>query len=228
MVWWRRLRERVEPAAVRERVTDVNDGILAVAGFSEGLVGSGLATESVFGIIAVSALAGSVAVAAARLGEAIADREVQLDLVAEEQRQLALSPEEEVEELAEHFRAKGVSPATARQVAEELSAADALSAQLENEYGIRELTPALQPWLEALGSGLSFLIGAGVPLAVAWLYPGSWLEEFTLLAVLVSLVITALVLARLGQTRIWRTLARSVLIGLGSLGTSYLVAALIF
>jgi VIT1/CCC1 family predicted Fe2+/Mn2+ transporter len=67
-----------------------------------------------------------------------------------------------------------------------------------------------------------------VPLAVAWLYPGSWLEEFTLIAVLVSLALTALVLARLGQTRIWRTLARSVLIGLGSLGASYLVAALIF
>jgi VIT1/CCC1 family predicted Fe2+/Mn2+ transporter len=199
-----------------------------VAGFSEGLVGSGLVTERIFGIIAVSAIAGGVAVAAARLGEAVADREVQLDLVAQEQRLLALSPDEEVEELAEHFRAKGVSPATARQVAEELSAADVLQAQLENEYGIRELTSAWQPWLEALWSGLSFLLGALVPLAVAWLYPGSWLEEFTLIAVLVSLALTALVLARLGQTRIWRTLARSVLIGLGSLGASYLVAALIF
>jgi VIT1/CCC1 family predicted Fe2+/Mn2+ transporter len=205
MGWWRRLRERIDPAGVRERVTDVNDGILAVAGFSEGLVGSGLVTERIFGIIAVSAIAGGVAVAAARLGEAVADREVQLDLVAQEQRLLALSP-----------------------VAEELSAADVLQAQLENEYGIRELTSAWQPWLEALWSGLSFLLGALVPLAVAWLYPGSWLEEFTLIAVLVSLALTALVLARLGQTRIWRTLARSVLIGLGSLGASYLVAALIF
>ena len=39
---------------------------------------------------------------------------------------------------------------------------------------------------------------------------------------------TSLVLARLGQTRILNTLLRSLLIGLASLGASYVLASLLF
>ena len=49
-----------DAADVREHITDANDGILAVAGFSEGLVGAGLASTEVFGIIGISAIAGAV------------------------------------------------------------------------------------------------------------------------------------------------------------------------
>ena len=48
-----------------------------------------------------------------------------------------------------------------------------------------------------------------------------------LIAVMVSLTATGLVLARLGHSRVWATLLRSVLIGLTSLGLSYLVGSMI-
>lgn len=217
----------VDPAVARQRITDVNDGILAVAGFAEGLIGSGLATRDVFGIIAISAVAGAVSVAGARLAEVSATREAEQELVAEERRLLALSPEEEIAELVEHYRSKGVTPETARQVALELSSADALSAHLETEYGIRELTQPGQPAREAAWSGLSFLLGAGLPVLIARFYPGEWLDEFILAAVVLSLAVTAVALARLGHTRILRTLLRSLAIGLTSLGASYLVGRML-
>lgn len=218
---------KVDPAAARQRITDVNDGTLAVAGFAEGLIGSGMATLEVFGIIAISAVAGAVSVAGARLAEVSATREAEQELIAEERRLLALSPEEEIAELAEHYEAKGVSPETARQVALELSSADALSAQLETEYGILEPTQPGQSVREAAWSGLSFLLGATLPVLIARFYPGERLDEFILVAVLVSLGITAVALARLGHTRIFRTLLRSVVIGLTSLGASYLVGRML-
>jgi VIT1/CCC1 family predicted Fe2+/Mn2+ transporter len=218
---------RLDPARVREHIVDVNDGILATAGFAEGLVGGGLAASQVYAIIAVSAVAGAVGVGGARYGELAAQREAELELAAEERRLLALSPEDERRELVDHYRGKGLSQTTAELVADELSAADALSAQLEAEYGIRQLTQPAQPWLAALRSGLGFLLGAAVPVLVSLLLPGVWLDEFILIAVVVSLTATGLALARLGHSRVWATLLRSVLIGLASLGLSYLVGSLV-
>lgn len=217
-----------DAADVREHITDANDGILAVAGFSEGLVGAGLASTEVFGIIGISAIAGAVSVAGAKLGEVAAHRDAEQRLVEQERRLLELTPDEEIAELAEYYEAKGVSAVTARAVAEELSTADALSAQLEVEYGIRELTQPGQASREAVWSGVAFLLGAGIPVAMAFLFPGDWLDEFTLLAVVIALATSGLVLAKLGGTRVWRSLLRSVLIGLASLGASYLVGSWLF
>lgn len=214
---------RITPERVRGHIGDVNDGILATAGFAEGLLGAGMPTGQVYSIIVISAVAGMVGVGGARYGEESANREAQLALVAEEQRLLALSPWEERAELVEHYLDKGLSPETAERVADELNAADALSAQLETEYGIRELTTRWEPWTAALWSGCGFLLGALVPVLVALLIPGPWLDEFILLAVVVSLLVTGWALSRLGHTRVLATLLRSVLIGLASLGASHLV-----
>ena len=219
---------RFDAASARERVTDVNDGVLSLAGLSEGLSVAHAQPATILLVIVVSTVAGAIAVASAKLGEGLADREAQLKVVEEERRLLNLSPEEEIEELAQSFEAKGVSPETARKVAEELSAADALSAQLEMEYGIRELTSASEASLEATLSGVAFLLGALGPVVIAYLTPGQFLEEYTVIAALIWLSATSLILARLGQTRIMSTVLRSLLIGLTSLAASFVLASLLF
>ena len=224
----RRWLDRFDAAAARERVTDVNDGVLALAGLSEGLSAAHAQPATVLLVIVVSAIAGAIAVASAKLGEGLAEREVQQRLVAEERRALNLSPAEEVAELAQLFEAKGVSPETARQVAEELSSADALSAQLEMEFGILELASTSGASWNAFWSGVAFLLGAVGPVVIAYLFPGQWLAESTLAAALIWLSATSLVLARLGQTRVLYTLLRSLLIGVASLGASYVLASLLF
>ena len=77
----------------------------------------------------------------------------------------------------------------------------------------------------ALGAGVAFLIGATVPILISVITPVTWRDECTILAVAVALEFTSIILARLGHTRIWQTLLRSVFIGLAALGSSYLVGA---
>lgn len=217
----------IDPARVRAHVADVNDGIIAVAAMSEGLAGAGAPPATIWSIVILTALAGATSVAGVRFGEVSADREVELSLIEEEKRLLALSPEEEIAELAAFYEAKGLNPTLARQVAEELSARDALSAQLDAEYGLREFTAATTPWRDGLLAGLAFLAGAAVPVAIAWAVPGPWLWESTLLAAVTSLTVTSIVLARLGHTQVWRTILRSLLVGAASLGLTALAGALV-
>ncbi|WP_245650127.1 VIT1/CCC1 transporter family protein [Millisia brevis] len=217
--WWR----RTEPAAIRERITDINDGIIAVAGMGLGLAGAEVAAATSYAVIAISATAGALSVAGTKLGESFADREAQQATVAEERRLLALTPDEERAELVAWFEAKGVSTDTARQVAKELSATDALSTQLEIEYGIRDLTTRRDAWSDGLWSGLAFLLGALLPVLVAIVTPLPWRTEWTVAVASASLVATSVVLARRGKSRIWLTILRSVAVGLGTLAASYLL-----
>lgn len=216
-----------DPARVRAHVADVNDGIIAVAAMSEGLAGAGAAPATVYGVIVLTALAGAISLAGVKFGEVSADREVELGLIEKEKRRLALSPEEEIAELAGHYEAKGLSPALARQVAEELSAVDALSAQIDAEYGIREVMPPGTPWRAGLRAGGAFLLGGTLPVAMAYFFPGPWLWEYTLVAALASLTLTSIILARLGQTRVWRTILRSLTVGAASLALTALLASLV-
>ena len=62
---------------------------------------------------------------------------------------------------------------------------------------------------------------------IAITVPRVWVEEYILLGVLLSLSVTAVVLSRLGGTRVWTSILRSVSIGLGAMGASLLVGALI-
>src|SRR6185437_15990251 len=95
------------------------------------------------------------------------------------------------------YEAKGLKPATARIVAEELTAHDAFAAHAEVELGIDpdELT---NPWHAALSSALSFTVGALLPLLAILLPPTTWRIPVTVVAVLLALMITGAVSAGLG------------------------------
>lgn len=213
-------------ADVRARVADVNDGVLGVAGLAEGL-SLVLDTHSLPAIVTVAAFAGAVSIGGATYSEVAAELEVQQDLIRAEQRLLEMSPAEELAELTQHFEDKGVSPETARRVAEELSAADALTAQLETEYGISEVLTVAEPFKEGIGSAVSFLFGAMVTVLIALLVPSVWVEEYIVVGAAISLTVTAIVLSRLSGTRIWSTILRSLFIGLAAMGTSLLVGSLL-
>ena len=213
------------PETVRSRVADVNDGVLAVAGVVEGLAVAGAAQLPV--IVSIAAVAGMVSVGGTRFAEETAELEVQRDLIAEEQRLLELNPEEEIAELREHFMSKGVSEVTADAVARELDAADALSAQLETEYGITDLMEPARPWKEGLGSGLFFLLGAMIPVILVRTVPREWVEEYMIFGVALSLALSSAVLARLGHTHILATILRSLFIGMAALGAATITGLLL-
>ena len=224
--WRERIAERIDPARVRDRVENVNDGILSIAGFSQGLAGGGELQNLWSPVIVLAAFAGALAVASVVLGASWADWDAEQLVAAEEQRQSALEPEEQIVELAAYYEGRGVSPSTARKVAEELNAADSIGAQLYIE-GFAERTTIGAALAPAFWAGLSFLTGASVPILISVVTPGSWRDEYTILAVAVALAATSVLLAKLGHTRIWQTVLRSILIGLAALGSSHVVGSLL-
>src|ERR1700739_2782436 len=100
------------------------------------------------------------------LGEYISvssQRDSERVLLAKESRELQRMPGTELTELTAIYEAKGLSPQTAAQVAEELTAHDALAAHVEAELNI-DPEDLANPWQAARASAASFISGAVLPL----------------------------------------------------------------
>jgi VIT1/CCC1 family predicted Fe2+/Mn2+ transporter len=113
---------------------------------------------------------------------------------------------------------KGLSEATARQVAVELTEHDAFHAHLDAELGIDPHDLA-DPRQAAAASALAFTVGALLPLVAVLLPPEAWRVPVCVVAVLAALAITGVVSARLGGAHPRRAVLR-VLIG-GALGLAF-------
>src|SRR5262245_37259202 len=194
-VW--RDRERL-----RDLVVDANDGIVAIAGVVEGVLGAGLGNRAAATAVLMASIAGGIAIGGSRYTEASAERDARDALLDEEQRQLRHSPAQELDELAAFYEAKGLEPDLARVVAVRLSAADALAAHAEEEHGIELDDPELPPLLFAFASGLVFALGALVVVVTAVLTPSEWRVPSTFVGVTIALGVASAVVARRGEGRV--------------------------
>jgi VIT1/CCC1 family predicted Fe2+/Mn2+ transporter len=204
-------------ATVRSLVVDANDGIIATAGIVEGFAGAG-ATRSTILIAAFSAMvAGGIALAGAKYAEEAADRDAQLALIEEERQQLARAPEEEIAELVALYEAKGLSPHLAREVATELTAGDPLAAHIDAEHGLSLVAGPPAPLVSAVAGGLAFAVGSGIPLLTVVLAPDTWRIAVTFVAVIASLAVTSVIVAKADRTQVAPTLVRTVLVGVAAM-----------
>lgn len=217
-----------DAASLRSWTVDANDGIIATAGVLEGFAGAGATDATLLTAAIVATVAGGLSLGGAKWSEEAAERDAQLRVAQEEAEQLALSPDEEMLELAEYYERKGVSADLARRVAEQLTVADALGAQLEAEHGIRSVMSRGAPVWAGVTASIAFVLGALVPLVITAQVPGKLEAWAVLLAVVVSLILTSIVSARSGHTGVLRTMARSLTVGVGTLAASYLAGLLIF
>ena len=186
-------------AELRERIPDMNDGILATAGVIEGFLAAGAATDALLAASIAATIAGASSLGGVKFNEAAAERDAELVLVAEETRDLARSPATELAEIAAYYEQRGVAPA--------------LAAQLEVAHGIRDRTPASAPYRAAIGGAAAFMLGGALPVAIVLLTPPALRATATILAVLASLALTALIAARLGRASMWRTILRALAVG---------------
>lgn len=210
---------------LRAGVLGANDGIVSVAGLVVGVAGATAERGAIFTAGIAGLVAGAVSMA---LGEYISvstQRDTELALLAKERRELREDPADELAELTAIYQAKGLSPRTARSVAEELTAHDALAAHLEAELHMdpEELT---SPWHAAGASALSFVAGAVLPLLAIMLSPAGWRVPVTVLVVLVALALTGAVSARLGTANVRRAVTRVVVGGGLGLAVTYVIGHL--
>lgn len=225
---WARFRARfADRDAFRSYAIDANDGIIATAGLLQGFAGAG-ASDSVLVFAAVaSMLAGGLSAGGAKWAEAAAEREVQLAIARDEERELQADPEAELSELAEYWEGRGLEPELARQVAEQLMARDALGAQLDAEHGIEEIMGVAAPFWAGVEAALSFMVGAAIPLLITFFAPVAIETWAIVTAVIVSLLLTSFVAASVGHFSALRMLMRSLVVGLGTMGVSYLAGVVL-
>src|SRR5688572_15545246 len=109
---------------LRAGVLGANDGIVSTAGLVVGVAGATSARGPILTAGVAGLVAGAVSMALGEYVSVSSQRDTERALLAKERRELATMPEEEFEELAALYEAKGLTPATARRVAEELTARD--------------------------------------------------------------------------------------------------------
>jgi VIT1/CCC1 family predicted Fe2+/Mn2+ transporter len=211
---------------LRAGVLGANDGIVSVAAIVVGVAGATSTAAPILTAGAAGLVGGAISMALGEYVSVHSQRDSQLALIARERRELAETPAEELRELAGLYEAKGLSAETARRVAEELSAHDALGAHLEAELGIRE-TDVVSPWQAAGASALAFVVGALLPLLAILLPPEAVRVPVTFIAVLVALALTGATSARIGGSPPVRSTLRVVIGGAIALGATFLIGTLL-
>jgi VIT1/CCC1 family predicted Fe2+/Mn2+ transporter len=205
---------------LRAAVLGANDGIVSVAGIVIGVAGATTARGPVFTAGLAGLVAGAVSMALGEYVSVSSQSDSERAQITQEKRELADAPQSELAELTALYEAKGLSAATARTVAAELTAHNALAAHLEAELHI-DPAGIPSPIQAAAASALSFISGALLPMLAILLPPATLRVPVTFAAVLVALALTGALSARLGGSNVRRAVLRVVVGGALGLGFTY-------
>lgn len=182
---------------LRAAVLGANDGIVSTASLVIG-VAAAEADHAAVMIAGVAGLvAGSMSMAAGEYVSVHSQADTERADIEREKRELAASPEHELEELAGIYVGRGLAPDLAKEVATQLTAHDALGAHTRDELGISEALSA-RPIQAALFSAVSFAIGAVLPLVVAAIAAGSAMIPWVAGSSLLFLALLGAIAARAG------------------------------
>ncbi|MFI1620294.1 VIT family protein [Streptomyces lydicus] len=211
---------------LRAAVLGANDGIVSTAGLVVGVAGATDSRGALLTAGLAGLLAGSLSMAAGEYVSVSTQRDSEKAALAQEKRELATEPQAELVELTQLLRGKGLEEQLAREVAEQLTAHDALRAHAEVELGIDpdELT---NPWHAAGASFLAFTVGALLPLLAIVLPPAGQRLWITVLAVLVALALCGWSSARLGAAPVGRAVLRNVGGGVVAMAVTYAAGSLL-
>ncbi|WP_251455091.1 VIT family protein [Microbacterium sp. Marseille-Q6648] len=211
---------------LRAGVLGANDGIVSVAALVVGVAGATTEISAILAAGVAGVVGGAISMALGEYVSVSSQRDTERALIAKEERELREQPDEELAELAEFYRQRGLSEATARVVAEELTAHDALAAHLEVELHI-DRDDLVSPWQAALSSAVAFTLGALLPLLAILLPPPGLRVPITFVAVVVALAVTGTVSARLGDAPVGRAVMRLVVGGALALAVTWAIGTLL-
>lgn len=207
---------------LRAGVLGANDGIVSVAGVVVGVAAASPGNVPAIATAGIAALvAGAFSMAGGEYVSVSTQRDTEKAMIAQEIRELEEQPAAELAELTGLYRKRGLSAGLARQVAVELTRHDALAAHAEVELGIdpEELT---SPWAAAASSFVAFTVGALIPLLMILLPIGNFVV-ITAVSVVVGLLLTGWISAKLGRAPIVPAILRNVLMGSATMVATYLI-----
>lgn len=210
---------------LRAAVLGANDGIVSTASLVVGVAAAATNRQEILLAGVAGVAAGAFSMAAGEYVSVSSQADTERADLALERSELAAQPGAERAELAAIYEQRGLEPALADTVAEQLMAHDALGAHARDELGLSEATGA-RPLQAALASAATFIAGAAVPILTAALVSRSAVAWTVSGVSLVCLVVMGSIAARMGgapawlgaaRVGLWGALAMAATAGIGTL-----------
>lgn len=210
---------------LRAAVLGANDGIVSTASLVLGVAAAGATRQNVLIAGIAGLVAGAMSMAAGEYVSVSSQADTEEADLSRERRELATQEKSERAELASIYVGRGLQPALAKQVADQLMAHDALGAHARDELGILELQRA-RPVQAALASAGTFSVGAAMPLLSVLATPPEKVSAVVIATSLVFLASLGWLAARAGGAKatvgalrvtFWGALAMAITYGVGAL-----------
>ncbi|HEX8943779.1 MAG TPA: VIT family protein [Gemmatimonadaceae bacterium] len=155
---------------LRAAVLGANDGIVSTASLIVGVAAAETNRSNVLVAGVAGLVAGAMSMAAGEYVSVSSQADTENADLTRERGELSANPDYELAELQGIYVQRGLDAALARQVAEQLTAHDALGTHARDELGISEIHIA-RPVQAALASAATFAVGAALPLITAAVVP---------------------------------------------------------
>lgn len=210
---------------LRAAVLGANDGLLSTTSIVIGVAAADPTRHSIILAALAGTIAGAMSMAAGEYVSVSSQADTENADIEREKRELEEIPEIELEELAKIYENRGVTKATAIQVARELTAHNALEAHVKDELGINEITIA-KPLQASVASFFSFLSGAALPLMIAVVAPEKDMVYYQYAFSIVFLMLLGAFAAKTGGAKVgvamlricfWGTVAMAITAAVGHL-----------
>ena len=211
---------------LRAAVLGANDGVVSVSSVVVGVAAARGVTASTILLAGVAALvAGATSMAAGEYVSVQSQADTENADLAKETRELREQPERELQELADIYVSRGVEPTLALQVAQQLTAADALGAHAREELGITEQLRA-QPFQAALASAAAFVAGGIIPVLGAVFLPQNIVSLGVTVITLLTLTVLGAMAAHAGGASRVKGAVRVTVWGAVAMALSALIGSL--
>ncbi|MDP3907062.1 VIT family protein [Novosphingobium sp.] len=210
---------------LRAAVLGANDGIVSTASLIVGVAASS-ADKAPIMIAGVAGLvAGAMSMAAGEYVSVASQADTEAADLARERAELASDPEFERRELAGIYEKRGLPEALALQVADALTARDALAAHAREELGLSDMHRA-RPVQAAVTSAGTFAVGAALPLGAAAMLPLGQLPLGVSAAALCFLMLLGGVGAAVGGAPVVKGVLRVASWGALAMAATYAIGSL--
>jgi vacuolar iron transporter family protein len=211
---------------LRAGVLGAGDGIVSTAGLVVGVAAATSSRATILTAGIAGLVAGALSMAAGEYVSVSSQRDAERALLEKERRELVEMPDEELDELTEIYRGKGLSPQLARAVAVELTEHDVFAAHVEAELGIDPDNLA-SPWHAAVASAIAFTLGSVLPMLAMALLAPSVRVPLTMLSVVIALIATGWSSAALGGADRLPAVRRIVVGGVLAMAVTYGIGSLV-
>ena len=210
---------------LRASVLGANDGIVSTVSLIVGVAAAQSAPATILLTGIAGLVAGAMSLAAGEYVSVSSQADSESADRTREENELATIPDKEREELIGIYEGRGLDRALAEQVADKLTAHDALATHLRDELGMAAHTAA-RPVQAALASAAAFTIGASLPLAMVPLSPAAYLSWTVSITALLFLAVLGAVGAKAGGAPIGRAVLRVTFWGAIAMAATAAIGAL--